>query len=171
VVRLPKQMYMWSSSFFQALYYFNALPLSPFKQMKNWAVGLFSSRRKSAPAGDRERRIQEQYRAPWGEDYTLRSGRPMGWIDLLSLLEKVSYPLILIYLAIFHHSAFWITSGLEAILATTGVFVVADSGTRWKSAGMMLAATPIRIFSLGVDLVATLRYLWDLATGNRDWRK
>ncbi len=171
VVRLPKQMYMWSSSFFQALYYFNALPLSPFKQMKNWAVGLFSSRRKSAPAGDRGRRIQEQYRAPWGEDYTLRSGRPMGWIDLLSLLEKVSYPLILIYLAIFHHSAFWITSGLEAILATTGVFVVADSGTRWKSAGMMLAATPIRIFSLGVDLVATLRYLWDLATGNRDWRK
>jgi hypothetical protein len=170
VVRLPKQMYMWSSSFFQALYYFNALPLSPFKQMKNWTVGLFSPP-KSAPAGAQSRRIQEQYRAPWGEDYTLRSGRPMGWIDLLSLLEKVSYPLILLYLAIFHHTAFWITLGLEAILATTGVFVVADSGTRWKSAGMMLAATPIRVFSLGVDLVATLRYLWDLATGNRDWRK
>ena len=170
VVRLPKQMYMWSSSFFQALYYFNALPLSPFKQMKNWTVGLFSPP-KSAPAGAQSRRIQEQYRAPWGEDYTLRSGRPMGWIDLLSLLEKVSYPLILLYLAIFHHTAFWITLGVEAILATTGVFVVADSGTRWKSAGMMLAATPIRVFSLGVDLVATLRYLWDLATGNRDWRK
>lgn len=170
VVRLPKQMYMWSSSFFQALYYFHALPLSPFKQMKNWAVGLFSPP-KSAPVGAQSRRIQEQYRAPWGEDYTLRSGRSMGWIDLLSLLEKVSYPLILLYLAIFHHTAFWITLGLEAILATTGVFVVADSGTRWKSAGMMLAATPIRVFSLGVDLVATLRYLWDLATGNRDWRK
>lgn len=36
---------------------------------------------------------------------------------------------------------------------------------------MMLAAIPIRILSLGVDLVATLRYLWDLATGNRDWSK
>src|SRR6266853_4243378 len=167
VVRLPKQMYMWSSSFFQALYYFNALPLSPFKQMKNWAVGLFSSP-KSAPAGAQSRRIQEQYRAPWGEDYTLRSGRSMGWVDLLSLLEKVSYPLILIYLAIFHHTVFWITIGFEAILATTGVFVVANSGASWKSAAMMLAATPIRILSLCVDLVATLRYLWDLATGNRN---
>ena len=170
VVRLPKQMYMWSSSFFQALYYFHALPLSPFKQMKNWAVGLFSPP-KSAPVGAQSRRIQEQYRAPWGEDYTLRSGRSMGWVDLLSLLEKVSYPLILLYLAIFHHTVFWVTIGVEAVLATTGVFVVADSGTRWKSAGMMLAATPIRILSLGVDLVATLRYLWDLGTGNRDWKK
>lgn len=170
VVNLPKQMYMWSSSFFQALYYFNALPLSPFKQLKNWTTGLFSGR-KSAPEGHHGRRIQEQYRAPWGEDHTLRSGRSMGWIDLLSLLEKVSYPLILVYLAIFHHTVFWITIGLEAILATTGVFVVADPGTRWKSAGMMLAATPIRILSLGVDLVATLGYLWDLATGNRNWKK
>jgi glycosyltransferase involved in cell wall biosynthesis len=171
VARLPKQMYLWSSSFFQALYYFNALPLSPLKQMKNWAVGLFSGRRKSAPAGHEGRRIQEQYRAPWGENYTLRSGRPMGWVDLLALLEKVSYPLLLVYFAIFHHTAFWISIGLEATLATTGVFVAADSGARWKSAGMMLAATPIRILSLGVDLVATLRYLWDLATGNRDWKK
>src|SRR5579863_662886 len=170
VVRLPKQMYMWSSSFFQALYYFNALPLSPFRQVKNWAGGLFSAA-KSTPAGAQNRRIQEQYRAPWGEDYTLRSGRSMGWVDLLSLLEKVSYPLILLYLAIFHHTVFWITIGFEAVLATTGVFVVADSGTRWKSAAMMLAATPVRILSLGVDLVATLKYLWDLATGNRDWRK
>lgn len=171
VVRLPQQMYLWSSSFFQALYYFSALPLSPFKQIRNWAIGLFSVRRKSAPASNRGRRIQEQYRAPWGENFTLRSGRPMGWVDLLSLLEKVSYPLVLLYFAVFHHAALWMTLGLEAILSTTGVFVVADSGTRWKSAGMMLAATPLRILSLGVDLVAALTYLWDLASGNRDWRK
>jgi hypothetical protein len=95
----------------------------------------------------------------------------MGWVDLLSLLEKVSYPLLLLYFSIFHHTVFWITIGLEAVLATTGVFIVADSGSRWRSAAMMLAATPIRILSLGVDLVATLKYLWDLATGNRDWKK
>jgi len=29
----------------------------------------------------------------------------------------------------------------------------------------------VRILSLGVDLIATLRYLFDLATGNRNWRK
>jgi hypothetical protein len=61
--------------------------------------------------------------------------------------------------------------GLEALLATTGVFVVADSGSRFKSAGMMLAATPIRLLTLGVDLITALRYLFDLATGNRNWRK
>jgi hypothetical protein len=171
VVRLPRQLYMWSSSFFQAIYYFKALPLSPFRQTKNWVAGLFSGKRKSAPTGDHGRRIQEQYREPWGEEYTLRSGRRMGWIDLLALLEKASYPIILLYLAIFSHTVFWITIGVEAAVATMGVLVVADSGTRWISAGMMLAATPIRILSLGVDLVATLRHLWDLATGNRDWRK
>ena len=81
------------------------------------------------------------------------------------------YPILLLYFALFNHEIFWISIGLEAILATTGVFVFADSGSRWKSAGMMLAATPVRILSLGVDLIATLRYLFDLATGNRNWRK
>jgi hypothetical protein len=36
---------------------------------------------------------------------------------------------------------------------------------------MMLAATPIRLLTLGVDLITALRYLFDLATGNRNWRK
>ena len=169
--RLPHQLYLWSSSFLQALYYFSELPLSPFKQAKNWAAGLFSRRREHAAAGAQQRRIHEQYRAPWGEDHTRRFGRNLGWLDLISLFEKVSYPILLLYFALFNHEVFWICIGLEAILATTGVFVFADSGSRWKSAGMMLAATPVRILSLGVDLVATLRYLFDLATGNRNWRK
>jgi glycosyltransferase involved in cell wall biosynthesis len=171
VVRLPKQMYLWSSSFFQAMYYFNALPLSPFTQGKNWVAGWFSGKGKNASAKNHGRRIQEQYREPWGQDFTRRSGRRMGWVDLLALLEKVSYPVILLYFAMFHHALFWITIAVESTLATTGVLAVADSGTRWKSAGMMLAATPIRVLSVGVDLVAALKYLWDLATGNRNWKK
>ena len=95
----------------------------------------------------------------------------MGWVDLISLFEKVSYPFLLLYFAVFHHKLFWITVGLEAVLATMAVFIVADSGRRWKSAGMMLAATPIRLFSIGVDLVTTLGYMLDLATGNRKWKK
>lgn len=169
--RLPQQLYLWSSSFLQALYYFSELPLSPFKQAKNWAAGLFSRRRDEAPSGAQWRRIHEQYRAPWGENHTRRFGRHLGLLDLISLLEKVTYPALLLYFAFFNREAFWISVGLEAILATTGVFVVADSGSRFKSAGMMLAATPVRVLSLGVDLVATLRYLFDLGTGNRNWRK
>ena len=171
IERLPRQLYLWSSSFLQALYYFSELPLSPFRETKNWVAGLFSKRRDVAPSGAQRRRIKEQYRAPWGEDHTRRFGRRVGWVDLLSLFEKVTYPTLLLYFALFNHEVFWISVGLEAILATAGVFVVADSGSRWKSAGMMLAATPIRLLSLGVDLVTTLRYLFDLGTGNRNWRK
>lgn len=171
IERLPRQLYLWSSSFLQALYYFSELPLSPFKEVKNWAAGVFSKRHDAAPSGAQRRRIKEQYRAPWGEDHTRRFGRRVGWVDLLSLFEKVSYPTLLLYFAFFNHEVFWISIGLEAILATAGVFIVADSGSRLKSAGMMLAATPIRLLSLGVDLITTLRYLFDLGTGNRNWRK
>ncbi len=171
IERLPRQLYLWSSSFLQALYYFSELPLSPFKEMKNWAAGLFSKRRDAAPSEAQRRRIKEQYRAPWGEDHTRRFGRRVGWVDLVSLFEKVSYPTLLLFFALFNHKVFWISVGLEAVLATVGVFVVADSGSRWKSAGLMLAATPIRLLSLGVDLITTLRYLFDLGTGNRNWRK
>ena len=171
IERLPRQLYLWSSSFLQALYYFRELPLSPFKEINNWATGLFSKRPDISEDGAQRRRIQEPYRAPWGEAYTRQFGRRLGWVDLISLGEKVTYPVLLLYFALFNHEVFWISVGLEVILATTGVFVVADAGSRWKSAGMMLAATPIRILSLGVDLVVTLRYLYDLGTGNRNWRK
>ncbi len=171
VERLPRQLYLWSSSFLQAMYYFSELPLSPFKGAKHRVAELFSGHRNGPPSGAQLRTIQEQYRAPWGEAHTRRFGRPVGWVELLSLLEKVTYPVLLLYFALFNHRIFWISIGLEAFLASTGVFIVADPGSRWKSALMMLAATPIRILSLGVDLITTLKYLVDLGTGNRDWNK
>ncbi len=36
VTRLPRQVYLWSSSFFQSAYYFDALVRSPFKVHKRW---------------------------------------------------------------------------------------------------------------------------------------
>jgi glycosyltransferase involved in cell wall biosynthesis len=171
IERLPRQLYLWSSSFLQALYYFRELPLSPLKETKNWMKGLFSGHDHEVSAGAQRRHVQEQYRAPWGEDYTRRFGRRVGWVDMISLFEKVSYPILLLYFALFNHEVFWISIGLEAVLASLGVFMVADSGSRWKSAGMMFAATPIRLMTLGVDLVTTLRLLFDLGTGNREWKK
>jgi hypothetical protein len=79
--------------------------------------------------------------------------------------------LVMLYLAIFNHEVFLITLLLEITFSTIGVFVVADPGSRWRSAGLMLAATPVRLLSLGVDLYVNLHYLADLATGNRGWRK
>lgn len=165
LTRLPRQLYLWSSSFLQTQYYFQDLPLSLFKQMKR----LF--RRDRVPAGGERREVREQYRAPWGEAYTHRYGRPMGLLDSCSLLEKVCYPVVLLYLAIFSPEAALLTIGAESLLATAGVFAVARNGDRVRSAAMMLAATPIRVLSLGVDLISVLKYGLDLATGNRNWRK
>ena len=165
LTRLPKQLYLWSSSFLQTLYYFKDLPLSMFKQMKR----LFQPRRKPA-AGDR-REVREQYRAPWGEAHTRRFGRPMGLLDTCALLEKVCYPVALLYMAIFSPEAALITIGAESLMATASVFAVARNGERVRSAAMMFAATPIRVLSLGVDFVSVLKYGLDLATGNRNWRK
>jgi glycosyltransferase involved in cell wall biosynthesis len=36
--RLPRQIYLWSSSFFQSAYYFDALVRSPFKVHKRWKL-------------------------------------------------------------------------------------------------------------------------------------
>jgi hypothetical protein len=52
-----------------------------------------------------------------------------------------------------------------------GTFLVADPGSRIRSAVMMAVSTPVRLLSLGVDLVAVCKYLVDLVTGNRNWRK
>jgi hypothetical protein len=36
---------------------------------------------------------------------------------------------------------------------------------------MMVAAMPVRLFSLAVDAWSMIAFLCDLATGNRNWRK
>jgi len=161
VTQLPRQLYLWSRSFLQTLYYFPDLPLSLFRQVKR----LF--RREGLPAEGERREVREQYRAPWGEAYTHRFGRPWGLLDSCTLLEKVCYPPALLCLAIFAPDSAPITIGGEAALASAGVFAVARDGDRVRSAAMMLAATPLRVLSLGVDLLSVLKYALDLATGNR----
>jgi glycosyltransferase involved in cell wall biosynthesis len=167
VTRLARQMFLWSSGFLQSTYYFRDLPLSPFRHLKR----LFFPKRGGPPEEQFERRIQEQYRAAWGEDVTRERGRPVGWLELTSLLEKVSYPLILAYLAVFHHEAFFLTIGAETLLCMGLVLTTADAGTGVKYALMLIPAIPIRLMSLCVDMFAVTRCLVDIAIGNRRWKK
>ena len=77
-------------------FYMTDLPLSPLRHLKRV---LF--RRGGAPPEERfQRKIQEQYRAAWGEEITRKQGRPVGWLELTCLLEKLSYPLALAYFAL-----------------------------------------------------------------------
>jgi len=81
------------------------------------------------------------------------------------------YPLLLLYLALFHHEAFWITLGVETLLCMLLVLATADRGSRLKYAAMLVPALPIRLMSLGVDVLAVTKCLADIATGNREWKK
>ncbi|MSV34843.1 MAG: glycosyltransferase family 2 protein [Bryobacterales bacterium] len=165
--RLPRQLFLWSSGFLQSTYYFGALVVSPLRQIKR----LIPGGKPAPPENQGPRRIQEQYRAAWGEGITQTEGRPVGWLELMSLLEKVAYPLVLLYLAWFNQEAFWITLGAETLLCMLLILATADPGSRLKYAAMLVPALPIRLMSLGVDLVASVKCLADLTTGNREWRK
>jgi glycosyltransferase involved in cell wall biosynthesis len=164
VTRLGKQMFLWSSAFLQALYYFPSLPLTVFK-LPNV---LF--RRKNTKDAER-RRAREQYRAPWSEAYTRRFGRPVGLLDTMGLVEKVTFPVILGALALLAPRTFLITVFAEACISSLSVALVADSGRRMRSAAMMAAATPLRYLSMGVDMFSVATCGLDIARGNRDWRK
>ena len=167
ITQLPHQLFLWSSGFLQSAYYFRELPLTPLKQIRGW----FSGKKDAAAPPAYERRIQEQYRAAWGEAFTRRHGRAIGWMELLSLIEKIAYPQVLFYFALFNRELFFLTLAAETLLCMGLVWATADRGTRFKYAAMLIPAIPVRLMSLGVDMVAVMRCLVDIASGNRDWRK
>ncbi len=172
VTRLPRQLFLWSSAFLQSCYYFIDLPLSPFRQLKR-LIANTAGGRPAAPAqsGAEKRVIQEEYRAAWGEQITRRDGRPVGWLELIALVEKVSYPVVIIYLALFNREVLLITIAAETLFCMFLLLLTAERGSRLKYAAMLVPATPIRLMSLGVDLFAAIVCVTDLAVGNREWRK
>lgn len=165
VTRLGKQIFLWSSSFLQSVLYFPSLPLTILKLPK-------LAFRRGAPAGVHERRrVVEQYRAPWGERYTQRHGRLVGLIDFTSLVEKITFPVILLGLAIRYPDAALVTFLIEIVISAIAVALVSDRGARLRGAGMMVAATPFRVLSMVADVAALGCFALDVATGNRNWRK
>ena len=162
-------MFLWSSAFLQSPYYFSDLSISPLRYIKR----VWSNRAKTPQQveGEGKRKVREQYRAAWGEEITRKNGRPVGWLELVSLFEKLTYPLILLYLFAFHPEAFFITIGVEAVLCMLIILMTAEHGTRFRYAAMIVPATPVRLMGVGVDVIASVSCLADLAGGNRNWRK
>jgi hypothetical protein len=60
---------------------------------------------------------------------------------------------------------------IEILISAAAVAVVSDSGARLRGAAMMIAATPIRLMSMIVDVAAMTRFALDMAIGQRNWRK
>ena len=95
----------------------------------------------------------------------------MGSLELICMAEKVSYPIFLLYFAIFDHEVFFWTLAAETLFCMLLIIKTADHGSRLKYAAMLLPAMPVRLLSLAVDMFAMLNYMADMAVGNREWRK
>jgi glycosyltransferase involved in cell wall biosynthesis len=168
VQRLPRQIYLWSSSFLQSCYYFDALLRTPFKSLKRWR-----KRREEKQSGVEELRlVKEQYRQPFGEKYTLEYGRPIGWAMFLSAVEKIGFPtaiIILLVLRMWEPLAVTIIAELLVSLAT---LVVVARGARIATLLKGIAITPLRYALMVADTYTIGRFAFDLwITGNRKWRK
>lgn len=165
---LPKQTYLWSSSFFQCCYFFPSLVLSPFKLFKRWM-----HKRKSKKMVESERRVrQEPYRQPFGDEFTKSLGRPIGWVTFMSLAEKVCFSLIF---WLFIIMGWWTILGLTVLLETfvaLTLMVVVSKGQRWKMLGKGILITPIRYLAVLFDVFIAAHFaleVWILRY--KKWRK
>lgn len=166
-MRLPRQLYMWSSSFLQTCYYFDSLMRSPFKAFKRYR------KEQAVPKEILEaRKIKEEYRQPFGEAYTRNYGRPIGWVMFMSAFEKISFPTaILILMLLGMWEVLGITLLAESVLAWTVLTIVAK-GHRLEFLLKGIALTPVRYFVVVFDFITILRFASDIwISKNKRWRK
>ncbi len=169
--RLPQQLYMWSSAFLQSCYYFNDLVWSPFRAVKRWRHQR-DVNRKFGKAIQEKRKIHEAYRQTFGRAVTERFGRPGGWQILLGLIEKVTFPVVL--LVLIGYGAWGplaVTVAAETLLMMIVLAVVAPAPrARYLLEGIL--TTPVRYASALYDLVTVARFASDLwVRRSRAWRK
>ena len=168
VQRLPRQVYLWSSSFLQSCYYFDALLRTPFKSLKRWR-----KRREEKQSGVEELRlVKEQYRQPFGEKYTLEYGRPIGWAMFLSAVEKIGFPTAIIILLVLRMWEPLAVTIIAELLVSLAALVVVARGARFSTLLKGIAITPLRYALMVADTYTIGRFAFDLwITGNRKWRK
>jgi glycosyltransferase involved in cell wall biosynthesis len=166
---LPKQIYLWSSSFFQSCYYFDDLMRSPFKTFKRWR---HRQAEKNNPEIQEQRKIKEAYRQPFGTVFTKKYGRPMGWVIFASAAEKVFFSTAIIIMALLQWWEALVVTLLAETALSVGLMAALNKDERIKTISKGLLMTPIRYLSLLYDMVTMTRFAVDLwLTGNRGWRK
>jgi glycosyltransferase involved in cell wall biosynthesis len=163
--KVPRQLLMWSSAWLQSAYYFPELLLSPFRTVKRINRQLKNSRHRE------RRRVIDSYREPFGARMAKHYGRPAGWLTFFAIFEKISFPSVLICMVAIR--AWWtleMTIALEMALYIAIVMIFSENH-RLKYVAKGLVATPLRYGSLGFDVVVISRFLFDIFTGHRPWRK
>lgn len=168
VQRLPRQVYLWSSSFLQSCYYFDPLLRTPFKLFKR-----ARKKREEKKSGVADlRKIAEQYRQPFGEKYTLEYGRPIGWAMFLSAVEKIGFPTALIIMIILRMWEPLAVTLIAEVIVSLAVLFVVGKGQRLAMVAKGIIMTPVRYAMILADTITIARFAGDLwITGNRKWRK
>ncbi len=173
VGKIPNQLYLWSSSFLQSCYYFDELLRSPFKALKRYRHHRNDKRSiEDKPAIEEQRIHKEQYRQPFGLDYTLEYGRPIGWVMFMSALEKIGFPSALLIMTILQlWTPLALTVGIETALSLTILTIIAR-GRRLEYFFKGLVVTPLRYGTLLFELLTIARFASDLwLFRNNRWRK
>ncbi len=160
VSRVPGQIHLQSSSFLQCCYYFDDLMRSPFKAFKRYRHNKRDAAKQTGNHADKRVRF-EQYRQPFGADYTRKYGRPIGWVLFLSAFEKVAFPTALVLMILLQ---LWeplvITLVAESVVAT-GLLVMVAQGRRLEYLVKGLLVAPLRYAVLLFDLGAIGRFAID----------
>ncbi len=168
--RLPRQIYLWSSSFLQTCFYFDSLVTSPFRGLKRaWHKRRFE---KENPEILEKRKIREPYRQAFGRERTRLLGRPIGWAILMGAVEKVAFPVFLFVMIWFRWwEALAVTLAAESAISIGFLSWVAK-GRRLEVLGKGLLTIPVRYGSVFVDLYTMGRFATDLwIRRDRRWRK
>jgi len=165
---LPKQLYLWSSSFLQSCYYFDVLLRSPFKVLKRYRQRRHAKKMKVHEM----RRIKEAYRQAFGTDFTQKFGRPLGWVFFTSAIEKIFFPTTLLILMLLQlWKAVGITLSIETGL-TICILTIIAKGKRLEYFLKGILISPLRYLPILFDLATMTIFFLDVRVfKNRNWRK
>lgn len=168
--RLPKQVFMWSSAFFQSDYLESSLVKTPFKLFKK--IRYKRAHAKDEEAEIHQRKIREPYRQAFGRRITESFGRPIGWFIVAATIEKIFFPVIILLMLIFRWwEALAFTFILESLVCAVLLFF-ACKGERLKMAIKSILVAPIRYAVLMYDLFIFIWFILEVwVLRNREWRK
>jgi glycosyltransferase involved in cell wall biosynthesis len=171
IERIPHEIYMWSSSFFQSCYYFDDLVKSPFKSFKSY---LYHRKMEKLHGEEikKKRKVQEPYRQQFGDGVTTQYGRPMGWVIFISLIEKTLFPATLfVLIALGIWEVLGLTLLFESIISLS-ILAYMNIGKRWEYFFKGLLITPIRYATILFDFLTMIIFAKDIwFTKNKGWRK
>ncbi len=171
ILTLPRQQYLWSSAFLQSCFYFKDLVKTPFRVFKQYKKSQFMKSAEGQKVIEK-REFIETYRQSFGPQITKQYGRPLGWIIFFGLIEKITFPFILIVMLLLRlWEPLFITIAAESTL-TICILVYLAKGHRLEYLFKAIVTTPIRYALVFVDVFTIFKFLLDVFIfKNRGWRK